>query len=238
MKATISGIYAITNKVNGHKYIGSAKNIAKRQIEHFNLLKNNKHYNRHLQSAYLRYGGENFEYLIIEQCECSKEILLKREQYYIDTLNPEYNLSPSAQNCLGVKHSEQARKNMTIAARNRGATSIETRIKMSEAHKGNQAALGYRHTEEAKKKVSKSLIGNKRRLGILHTLETKVKMTGPRGPLGRKKKPSPPVSDETRAKLSEAKRLYWSNQNQESRNRLSKARLKIIQELKASSDDK
>lgn len=40
---------------------------------------------------------------MLEECEPIKEVLLAREQYYIDTLKPEYNICPVAGSRLGSK---------------------------------------------------------------------------------------------------------------------------------------
>ena len=47
----ISGIYKITNKVDGKFYIGSSKNLHKRWLSHRSELRRNHHCNQHLQSA-------------------------------------------------------------------------------------------------------------------------------------------------------------------------------------------
>lgn len=79
----ISGIYKITNTVNGKFYIGSSKNIKRRWLEHKNQLQENRHANDHLQRSWNKYGADCFCFEIIEECE--EERLLEREQYYIDT---------------------------------------------------------------------------------------------------------------------------------------------------------
>lgn len=86
-----SGIYCIINIINGKKYIGSSINIQNRLQKHRYELRKNKHGNRKLQNAYNKYNENNFNHYILEFC--NKENLLKREQYYIDILNPEYNIT-------------------------------------------------------------------------------------------------------------------------------------------------
>lgn len=77
-----SGIYQITNKINGKKYIGSSKDIYKRWYQHKYELNKNKHGNKHLQNAWNKYGQDSFEFEIIEECEPEKRLYL--EQFYID----------------------------------------------------------------------------------------------------------------------------------------------------------
>jgi group I intron endonuclease len=40
--------------------------------------------------ALLKYGHSNFSLNILEYCE--KDVLIEREQYYIDLIKPEYNI--------------------------------------------------------------------------------------------------------------------------------------------------
>lgn len=88
------GIYKITNVINDKFYIGSSIRIDARFKEHKKLLKSNKHHSMHLQNAYNKYGDENFKYEVIEIC--LESILAEREQYYIDTFLPEYNIAKVA----------------------------------------------------------------------------------------------------------------------------------------------
>lgn len=78
------GIYKILNQKNQKCYVGSSINIENRWTKHKALLRNNKHENEHLQNSWNKHGESIFEFSIIE--ECSEEILLTREQFYLDTL--------------------------------------------------------------------------------------------------------------------------------------------------------
>ena len=98
-------IYKIVNKKNGKFYIGSTKNINIRWADHKRELNQNKHHCSRLQNSWNKHGEENFEFLVIEEIVCFKD-LLKREQFYLDKLKPYndifgYNISPNA--CGGFR---------------------------------------------------------------------------------------------------------------------------------------
>lgn len=101
-----------------------------------------------IHKSLLKYGYSNFSVEILEYCDPSEAIL--REQYYIDLLNPEYNILKIAGSLLGFKHSEEGM--MKILA----SWDEERKAKMSEAMKGNKIARGRRglkHSEETKAKI-------------------------------------------------------------------------------------
>lgn len=86
-----SGIYYLENKLNKKLYIGSSKNIRTRLYNHKNKLKHNKHNNPYLQNVVNKYGLNCFNVGIFEICD--EKNLLKKEQYYLDNIKPEYNLT-------------------------------------------------------------------------------------------------------------------------------------------------
>lgn len=144
------GIYTITNTYNDKKYVGSAKYFNNRWEIHRRELKTNKHGNHFLQKIYNKYGLENLKFEIIEFVEDVSK-LLEREQYYIDTLKPEYNILKIAGSRLGTKHSEETKIKLKEARKNR-ITKNETRIKMSIARKGRYFSPEHRAKISASKK--------------------------------------------------------------------------------------
>lgn len=86
-----SGVYCILNIQNNKKYIGSSKNIWQRLQKHFSLLRKNKHENIILQNSF----NKNEENVFICFClrEHDSENLTYLEQYYIDLLKPQYNIT-------------------------------------------------------------------------------------------------------------------------------------------------
>jgi len=89
-----SGIYRIRNIVNNKIYIGSAINFNTRWGQHRRLLRRGKHFNSYLQNSWNKYKEDNFIFEIIE--ECAIEALEGREQFFLDSTLPSYNLSPVA----------------------------------------------------------------------------------------------------------------------------------------------
>lgn len=105
----ISGIYKITNKINGKFYIGSAFNFKTRFLRHKRELIKNKHKNAKFQASVNKYGINNFKFEIL--ITCPKEYCIKLEQWFIDNLKPELNLSPTAGNNYGCRYNR--RSNLT-----------------------------------------------------------------------------------------------------------------------------
>jgi len=107
-------IYQIKNTITNDIYIGSALSFKKRKYYHIYDLKNKKHHSSILQNSWNKYGCDVFLFSIIEDVPDNSN-LITREQFWIDKLNPRYNISKTAGNCIGVKHTQQARFNMSVA---------------------------------------------------------------------------------------------------------------------------
>lgn len=205
-----SGIYEIVNLLNGKRYVGSAKSLPSRFGNHRIRLVSGKHHNRYLQKSWVKYGAQAFAFRVI--LICKPDDLIFFEQRAIDTLRPEYNLSPTAGSTLGVVFSEEAKGKMAASAmgRKRDPESVERGaaklrgIKQSAEHVnlrlGNQFAKGYRHTDEWKRANSERHMGRPRPKspeyrakisatlkGVTHSPERKAKQAARQ--LGLKRKP-------------------------------------------------
>ncbi len=141
-----SGIYKIVNKVNGKYYIGSSNDIDGRWREHINDLKANRHHNVYLQRSWNKYGGQSFEFLLLELISPSE--LLRREQEYLD-----------------VEEARQVKRqcyNLKFVAGPGGRFSEETRQKLSESKMGKKNPnYGKAIPTEVKTKMSLSHLGSR-----------------------------------------------------------------------------
>src|SRR5688572_2680526 len=108
------GVYAIHNQVSQKCYVGSASNFIKRWNLHRHLLRRNKHHSPHLQHAWNKYGEEAFSFMRLQIVEDTEQ-MLEIEQVFLTTLQPAYNVSPTATPCKGVKRSEATRQKMREA---------------------------------------------------------------------------------------------------------------------------
>lgn len=86
-------IYLITNKINGHMY------VRKHEFHHPWIDKSYKGSGKALQSAYEKYGEENFDIIILEWTNLNDTELNNLEIYWIDMFGTykfpfHYNLTP------------------------------------------------------------------------------------------------------------------------------------------------
>jgi hypothetical protein len=101
-----TGIYSITNKRNGKRYIGSTLDLAKRWGCHRSTLRMGKHDNRYLQEAWCADGADAFEFEVITYCDPDE--LAQLEQFYTDAYESAdarhgYNIVTKAFGARGAK---------------------------------------------------------------------------------------------------------------------------------------
>lgn len=228
----VSGIYKITNTINGDFYIGSAVNIRKRWNRHRWNLNKNRHNSPYLQNAWNKYGVDAFEFSIIETCFVFALIL--REQYYIDTLKPKYNISQTAGSSLGVKHTEATRSKISVGMTG-NKNSLGKKLSLEHRNKIRESLWGVTKSPKQIEAIRKSMTPKVRRKigdatkrqnrkpetyekiaaanrGRRHTPEARAKMSisqkGNKKWLGRKH------SEETKEKMSLAMILRWIKKKQ------------------------
>lgn len=87
----VCGVYGISGvfravMIDTSLYVGSAKDcIDRKNNGHLYLIRNEKHFNPHLQRAILKDGVENFKFLLLEETLPEKRI--EREQNWLDYYN-------------------------------------------------------------------------------------------------------------------------------------------------------
>jgi len=176
-KNAICGIYCIENIINNKKYIGKAINIKDRFYDHLKLLRVNGHYNEYLQRAFLKYGEENFNFYILEECE--EEKLNEREIFLISFYKTNqrdfgYNLTDGGEGVTNISESGRAKiaesnrrrvytqeQRDAFSARMKEIKTSEKYLKnLSDSLMGRESPMkGKHHTEETKKKMSESRKG-------------------------------------------------------------------------------
>ena len=92
MRLKTSGIYKITNNLNGKVYVGQSKNVWHREIEHFTALRRGHHENKLMQRDWNK-DNHGFRFDVIEFTDVDK--LNEREKYWIDKLG---TLEPNGYN--------------------------------------------------------------------------------------------------------------------------------------------
>lgn len=169
MIKNVPGVYEIFNTVSKKRYVGSTTiGVIKRWNDHKSQLRTNKHPNIHLQRSWNKHGSEAFQFRILEVCIN----VLEREQFYIDTLKPEYNIQPLAVNSKGVKRSKETclkigitklgntnKLGMTVTKEVRDTISKKLKAKYQSGELIHPM-LGKTHKKASLKKLSKAKIGN------------------------------------------------------------------------------
>lgn len=160
-------IYKITNKINSKTYIGqTVQPLNIRWGQH----KNSSSGCRALKMAIKKYGSENFQIEILEECSSLKE-LNQREERLIKSFN---SLAPNGYNLLSgglnKRHSRESRE--LIGSYHKGKeVSDKTKEKL------RRISSGKRHSEETKEKCRQA---NKKRVykkGFKHNPTTRKKMS-------------------------------------------------------------
>jgi group I intron endonuclease len=244
-------IYKLVNLANDKCYVGSTAHFVKRQRDHIWCLKHNRHFARHLQRAWDKYGEDSFEFIILETV-LKPEYLFDREQYWLTLLKPVYNPSLIVnQRSPGWYHSEETRQKMSQDRKGRAFSlgrvlSEATKKKIGDSNKGKIKS------EETRKKLQLAMAGEKNPFyGKKHSPETveflrqKGIKEGGHFKKGHKHlesskekirqarlgKPGPVISEEGRKRLSEQKMgaknpNYGKKLSEETRRKMSEAHKK------------
>lgn len=173
------GVYIIKNILDSKIYIGSTISWKKRKYTHISKLDRGIHPNKHLQSAWNKYGKENFIFEIVE--EVKDEFWLRpREQAWINRFNScdnhiGYNRSELVFNTklpkeehLRIHNTDKAKKNHSEAAKRWQSDPIYKDSLLSKRIEHSQKLLGRKQTDDTR---------DKRRESMIATLDKKTGLT-------------------------------------------------------------
>jgi group I intron endonuclease len=171
-----SGIYQIVHVATGKRYVGQAKDIAKRWVTHRRSLSRGAHTSRHLQRAWDKYGADAFAFEVVELCEIAD--LDAREQFHMDQ-RADFNVLLFARSPIGVVRSDETRRKIADALRGK-PKSPEHRAALSRANLGKMQPMEVRRKKSATQKGrphspehrAKLTAKNKARTGYRHSPET------------------------------------------------------------------
>jgi len=187
-----TGIYVITNKINGKIYIGSSVNINRRWIEHLHKLRKGNHYNDKLQAGFTKYGEENFEFKLLEKVENREDLFVVEQKWLDETgcVTDGYNLADKA-----FYQPERKVDKETVDKFKESMAEYWASDKFKELMKRNSEFLAKRGvSEETRRKISEAGRGRKPSEKAIAALVSRTKGI--------------PKSEEARKKMSVAKTGY------------------------------
>ena len=219
----MTGIYKITNIINGKCYIGkSESNIEKRLNEH----KVGRHSNEHLQRAIQKYGIENFTFEVLE--ECSKELCGERERFWISKYKSYdsqygYNKTYGDEYRYGVQFNEETRIKLSQSMTGRKDSEYTKNLK-------RLGRLGKKQSEESK--LKNSIAHRKENLSE----ETLEKQSNAHKRENLSKETLDAMSKSQKERMSNANNnpFYGKHHTQESKDKISNSRKEMLSKL---SDD-
>lgn len=192
-----SGIYMWTVHRNGETnrfYIGQAVDLKIRQRDHMWALKNGRHKNKPLQNAFDVHGQSAFKFCVLEHC--NEDALTTKEQEYVDSHIAKFGrrslyniLTKSVVSRIGLKNSTEQNAKIGLASRSR------TRSE-SELEHLRQMSFRMRGCKLSLERIAQRTAKQKGRVQPPKEREMRRRLA-----LAR-----PPMSVETRAKISATKK--------------------------------
>lgn len=177
MKTRTMAVYLLKNSENGKKYIGSTSHLEHRISSHISEINTHTHGNPHINDDSYLFDLSSFSFSVLEKVS-SKELLIEREQYWIEKLKPEYNYNKIAGSSLdGYMKTPLARIKHSITMTGR-KQSPETIAKRVETMKRNGKQKLKVVTPEQRKYLSEINTGEKNpNWGLKRSEETRKKQS-------------------------------------------------------------
>ena len=117
-----AGVYLFMHNESGKKYVGSSRDLSRRLRNYFNINHVQRVKSMYICRALLAHGYSSFSVSILNYVDITnlstyeaKTKILQYEQFFIDTLLPEFNIASTAGSLLGFKHSEETIAKMILA---------------------------------------------------------------------------------------------------------------------------
>jgi group I intron endonuclease len=180
-----AGVYLWHNSINTKYYVGSSNSLWDRLRKYYSDEYLNRPETRNLPiiSALKKYGHDNFSLHILEYVEKDKkDFLLKREQYHLDSLLPEYNILDKAGSSLGYQHTEETK--LLLSEMKTGIYDGENNPFYGKTH-SDEFKLRMREFQSSREDHPFSISGeNAINYGKIHSEDTKLQMS--LGRLGEK----------------------------------------------------
>jgi group I intron endonuclease len=192
------GVYVIRQISTGKCYVGQSVHVERRVIHHRYHLRKGKHHNHYLQSAWNKYGENDFTFSLLRKCEHHELTSLEQslaDEYAAAGLSfniGDYVTTPNK----GLTRSEEVKekcRQATIESWKRGRTPYSEEA-MSNFRQSAEARRGVPRSQEVKDKISKSKKGKRKPEGFGEKVSSIHK--------GRKR------SDEFKAKVSAGMKKY------------------------------
>lgn len=130
-----SGIYKITNTVNGKIYIGKTINFRKRYERYKSAYKRRdvRHINQYFINSIEKYSPEKFTFKVIELC--SSELLAEKELYWMEfynSTNPDIGYNLRLDSSTGMITHEKTREKISKRMKMEFETGIRSRETVSQ----------------------------------------------------------------------------------------------------------
>jgi group I intron endonuclease len=204
-RSIISGIYLITNQVNGKVYVGSSGNCHVRICGHKYGIRTGTHGNKYLQASGTLHGIENFTFEIWEHCPIN--LLAEREAYWIQVFDATdrdcgYNIAhDTVCPARGLKRPEnmlesrmvKIRKTRKLVDSNGVVFETSNTKEFCKTHKLNYCSMGvmangFKHSNKGWRLATEQTIGVKFEFNqtdflraVTHKLKKTYQLLGPDG---------------------------------------------------------
>ena len=212
-------VYQARNLLNGHRYIGfTTQGLEKRHNQHLKSAKGQQQKYR-FQRAMAKYGIENFIFGILGEFGDDEELAKVYEIEAIAAYKPEYNMSYGGDGgSLSAEVKAKISAGKLGKSVNKGVPkSVETKRRMSAAATGKKRPWAAFKSEETRRKTSASLMGHPNYWHGIQGEEARAKIRAAnQGKL---------VSEATRAKLrAYAPWIKWRHHSEETKQKMSAAK--------------